>query len=85
MKKESILCPGTEHAVYKKTLIFKSKNSLFAYCKTHGWVEIQFVREGIPISFENTAIKILPVPYDFIDAEPAPTVSIGGFSKKCRQ
>lgn len=84
MKKEQILCPGREHSRYKKTLFFKDKDRLYVYCKIHGWVGVQFLKDGIPVSFEHTAVALTPANSETgkFESKDTVTVSFGRFNKR---
>jgi len=86
---QSILCPNESgHIVngnyIKKKLIMLGPDCLYAFCKKHGWLKVEFSRFGKKVNFEDVSIKISEAP-GFIKDDPAPTVSVGRFEKKCRQ
>jgi len=84
MKKQAVLCPGPEHRDHKKTLLFMSGDKIYVNCKTHGWINVQFIKAGKPVSFAGCGVKIEKAKWEFIDSVPVPTVSVGGFNKKSR-
>ena len=86
----SVPCPnisdhkGWNGQYVKKTLIIVGPDCVYSFCKKHGWMKIEFWRDGKKLDFSTTTIKISEVSQKYIPNVEATTVSVGRFGKKPR-
>ena len=78
----SICCPDASHEDHKKTLLFLSDDSVAVHCKMHGWIRLNFYKNGKKMDFHQATVTVSPIKEKHIDNENMPVLSIGKFQAK---
>ena len=82
-KFKSIPCPKKEDHKYPKNLLFMGKEEIYAFCKHHLWIKIEFKKGDRFINFENTSVIATAMGENFhFDHEEMPVLALGKFSMK---
>jgi hypothetical protein len=83
LKRKGIYCPKSEEHAHPKILILLSDDKLTVHCHEHQWIDIQFVKGGEIMKFNDVSVKLSDVKKNTqFELEEIPTLAIGPFKTK---